>query len=247
MPSRTDNAVPRPPADNRDREYADPPIIGITADLAVSETAERFEVNRAYIDAVRAAGGAPLILPCRAECVPRYLEVCDGFILTGGDDPIMEYWGVPTHARAKKIHPDRQAFELALLEALEGDDGPPTLGVCLGMQLMGLHAGGELDQYLPDNLATAADHWGRKPHAIDGPLGCGIVLSHHRQALVDAGRLTVVATAPDGVIEAIRDPQRQFYLGVQWHPERTEGATLGQQVIQELVRQAAARTGTRRI
>jgi len=32
--------------------------------------------------------------------------------------------------------------------------------------------------------------------------------------------MRLVARAPDGVIEAIDDPSRPFYLGVQWHPER---------------------------
>jgi putative glutamine amidotransferase len=41
--------------------------------------------------------------------------------------------------------------------------------------------------------------------------------------VIDAGRLRVVATSVDGVIEAIDDPLRTFYLGVQWHPERSNG------------------------
>ena len=51
-----------------------------------------------------------------------------------------------------------------------------------------------------------------------------MVVSWHHQAVQDPGRLRVVAKAPDGVIEAIDDPDRPFYLGVQWHPERATGA-----------------------
>ncbi len=47
-----------------------------------------------------------------------------------------------------------------------------------------------------------------------------MVVSYHRQAVEDPGRLRIVAVAPDGVIEATDDPTRPFYVGVQWHPER---------------------------
>ena len=65
----------------------------------------------------------------------------------------MERWGVPTHPRAKPVDGRRQAFEVALLEALDAHPARPVLGVCLGMQLMALHAGGGLDQHLPDSLS----------------------------------------------------------------------------------------------
>jgi putative glutamine amidotransferase len=144
------------------------------------------------------------------------------------------------HHKATPLHPERQAFEIALLEALDRMPRKPALGVCLGMQLMGLHAGGTLDQYLPDTLATAADHWDRRAHAIEGELGQGVVHSHHRQALRDAGSLRVIATAPDGVIEAVRREDRPaMYLGVQWHPERTDDQRLGYALFEQLVREAA--------
>jgi putative glutamine amidotransferase len=209
-------------------------LIGITADVE----GPRYRLSRSYAELVARAGGMPLILPCRCECLADYLELCDGFLLSGGDDPNTERWGVPMHARARPIDPERQAFELGLLDALANRPEKPALGVCLGMQLMALHAGGTLDQYLPDTLPSAADHWGRKTHPVFGPLGEGPVHSHHRQAMVDPGALRVVARAPDGVIEAVQAVERPLYLGVQWHPERTEEATLGFNLIRRLVEAA---------
>jgi putative glutamine amidotransferase len=206
------------------------PIVGITADVENN----RYVISPHYARIVHEEGGLPIILPPIAADAALFVERCGGIILTGGDDPIMEHWGIVTHPKAKKIHPERQAFELALLDELDRRSRP-ALGVCLGMQLMGLHAGGTLDQYLPDSLPTAADHWDRKPHAIRGELGEGIVHSHHRQALTSAGRLRVVATAHDGVIEAIDDPDRPFYVGVQWHPERTNDETFGRAIIRKLI------------
>ncbi len=212
------------------------PLIGITADL--NET--RYIAPTSCAAMVSEAGGAAVVLPCLSRCVEAYVQRCDGIILSGGDDPIMEHWGVPTHPKAHKVDPDRQAFELAVLEALEARRETPVLGICLGMQLMGLHRGGALDQYLPDSLPTAGQHWPKTTHSVTGELGEGQVHSHHRQALADAGSMRIVATAADGVIEAIRDDSRPFYLGVQWHPERTENDRLGRGLIRRLVESSSS-------
>jgi putative glutamine amidotransferase len=213
------------------------PRIGITADVEDG----RYVLARPYCDVVARAGGLPLILPSEPALVRDCLDLCDGLILSGGDDPDTRRWGEPLHPQAKPMHPDRQAFEWAILDAMLGDDDRPLLGVCLGMQLMALHAGGRLDQHLPDTLATAADHWGRRTHGVSGSLGTGLVESHHRQAIVDPGRLKVVAEAHDGVIEAVNDPGRVFHLGVQWHPERTADEHLGLAVVRALVAAASQR------
>lgn len=207
------------------------PIIGITCDIRD----DRYSAAPHCASAVAEAGGLPVLLPCLADCGPSYVAQCDGIILSGGDDPIMENWGISTHDQARPIAHKRQVFELALLEALDAQLERPVLGICLGMQLMGLHRGGVLDQHLPTTLATADQHWGKREHPIAGSLGQGTVHSHHRQAIIDAGELTVVATAPDAVIEAIRDDQRPFYLGVQWHPERTKDDRFGSGLIRQLV------------
>ena len=217
------------------------PVIGITCEIRD----DRYSAAPYCARAVAEAGGLPFLLPCLANCAPAYVDRCDGIILSGGDDPIMENWGITTHDQAKPIGHERQASELALLEALDAQLERPVLGICLGMQFMGLHRGGVLDQHLPSTLATADQHWGKREHPIAGSLGQGTVHSHHRQAIIDPGGLTVVAMAPDGVIEAIRDDQRPFYLGVQWHPERTKDDRLGSGLIRQLVDAAAAVTRAR--
>jgi putative glutamine amidotransferase len=207
------------------------PLIGITCDLDDGG----YRVRPGYADLIREAGGIPVLLPCERSCAAEYVSRCDGLVLSGGDDPIMEHWEVPTHPQAKPIHPQRQAFELALLEALDDCGQRPVLGVCLGMQLMALHSGGRLDQHLVETLPTARNHWPRTDHEIGGTLGEGIVHSHHRQGVTDAGALSVVARAADGVIEAVRNERRPFYLGVQWHPERTREERLGAGLFRDLV------------
>lgn len=222
------------------------PVIGITSDVSEPKPgAARMECALAYCRAVAEAGGEPVVLPPIVELIPRQLELCRGIVLTGGDDPRMEAFGEATHAAAKPMHPARQEYEVALLHALEVREAKAVLGVCLGMQLMALCAGGRLNQHMPDNVATAAEHAGNAMHGIHATGSGGVlarilvaggnVVSHHRQAVVDSGRLRVAACAEDGVIEAIEDPGRRFYIGVQWHPERTPDAATGAAVFREFV------------
>lgn len=206
-------------------------IVGITADTG--ETG--YTLARTYTQIVSDLRAVPIILPHDVAAIETYLAVCDAFVFTGGDDPTMEPFGCATHPKAKPIDAGRQEFEVALLQALKALHDVPVLGVCLGMQLMGLVHGGRLDQHLPDALPTHEQHWGKKDHAVSGLLGEGIIQSHHRQALTDPGNLEVAAVSDDGVIEAVHDPGRAFYLGVQWHPERTADESLGRDLFARLV------------
>ena len=210
------------------------PIIGITPDV----NDQRWRVAPAYAAQVVAAGGLPVVLPPLPEVAEMYLDLVQGLILTGGDDPKMELFGGVTHPKATPIDQQRQAFELALLDGLKRRQEMPLLGICLGMQLMALHAGGDLDQFLPESLPTANDHMNGAIHEVDGSLGHGPVHSHHKQAVRAAGSLAVIAQAPDGVIEAVACNERPFYVGVQWHPERTENRALGPALFESLIQAA---------
>ena len=218
------------------------PIVAITTDIAERHKLPITFGYRSYTQAVREAGGLPVLLPppeddhqsVAGACAARF----DAFVLTGGDDPRTEPFGVPTHPKAIPLHPDRQAFESALIAALDADTSKPVLGVCLGMQLMALHAGGTLDQYMPETTPTHADHE-LQHHCVrssdQAQLPSGTVWSRHKQAVTDAGALRVLARAHDGVIEAVHDPARPFWLGVQWHPERSPDAPLGLDLFRRLV------------
>lgn len=212
------------------------PRIGITADIAVDAAGNpRHQVRATYVDAVVAAGGVPVILPAIAQLRAELLEGLDGVLMTGGDDIDTRPLGVDIHPEAKCMHPDRQEAEFALLRALESRPHMPVLGICLGMQLMGVHGGCNLMQHMHDHLPDADRHGKDRRHAVTSELGSGAVASHHHQALADNANFAVVGRSDDGVIEAIRDRQRPFYVGVQWHPERTEDATMGLGIIQQLV------------
>jgi len=217
------------------------PLIAITCDLMIRNERPTAFSTMTYTHAVLAAGGTPVLLPPTPNHTDDLVGRFDAFILTGGDDPATEPFGTPTHTAAVRVLEARQQFETQLLHALTKHPDIPALGICLGMQMMGLVAGATLNQHLPDTHPNHADHW-EHTHEIrsldESVLPSGVTYSKHRQALSDSGTLRTLATAPDAVIEAVDDPSRRFYLGVQWHPERTDHAPLGQQIIDKLVRTA---------
>ena len=209
------------------------PWIGITADFAGGKHA----LSDHYVTSVRRAGGIPVpIFASEDAALPELLDRLDGLVLSGGGDPRMEPYGDRTHPMATLIDPRRQASEERLLRFL-AEERPdfPTLGICFGMQLMGLLAHGQLEQHLPDVLAAPEIHTGDHVHEVTGLLGTGRVTSSHHQALKDPGSLHVVSRADDGVIEAVFAPDRSFYLGLQWHPERTADPRMGSAIFERLV------------
>ena len=214
------------------------PLIGFTP--SVDRDGERFRirVNAAYLEMLVEAGGVGVILAPDPALIPSYLARLDGFILTGGPDIDVRPFGGTLHPKAEIMEAKRQAFDFALLAALDGRPATPTLGICLGMQEMGVHAGCRLIQHIHDEIADGDRHGGDRIHDVTSDFGNGPVRSYHHQALGDAARFEVIATSDDKIIEGIRDPRRPFYVGVQWHPERTENRTLGLDVMRRLVEAA---------
>ncbi len=210
------------------------PVIGITTDHDRGRS--RHEVAGGYVAAVERAGGLPLIVPYGdGGRLPQTLDLLDGLLLTGGNDPDPAAWGEPWHPACVPVDPARERFERALL-AESQRRRLPTLGICFGMQLMNLARGGSLIQFLPDHprenplehRRLSDEDWARRhPVRLAGALAERLgadglsVNTNHRQAVGRLGEgLRAAAVAPDGVIEAVEDPAMPLFLGVQWHPER---------------------------
>ena len=188
----------------------------------------------AYAQAVWAAGGHPLILPPCVEptepFVDELLDGADGLLLSGGDDFDTARLGLaPTHEKAKPVPKAKQDFDFHLARrGLERD--LPTLGICYGMQLLGLIGGGKLHQHLPEDRPQTRDHTGGRIHSVVLEQGTKLaqllavgqseVISRHHQALASVTSPWIISAYDDeGLIEAIEDPTKRFALGVQWHPE----------------------------
>ncbi|MGD0540571.1 MAG: gamma-glutamyl-gamma-aminobutyrate hydrolase family protein [Tepidisphaeraceae bacterium] len=211
------------------------PLIGITIDT--HDDGDKYESPFAYAKAIERAGGLPLLIPYQTDLalIPQIVDQFDGILFTGGNDLDPDLYGQEWHPKAEKIDPARQKFELALMAEVERRR-LPTLGVCLGSQLMNVYRGGSIHQFLPDLPGESpiehrkiGDTIPRHPVTIDtsSRIGQSIgkpeisVNSYHKQAADRLGRgLRVVATSPDGVIEGFEDPTFPLFAAVQWHPER---------------------------
>jgi putative glutamine amidotransferase len=190
-----------------------------------------------YADAVAEAGGEPVLLPTGAVTADVVARL-DGLILAGGADIDPARYGSVPGPRTTVVRPDRDAAELAVLQAALDRD-LPLLAVCRGMQLLNVALGGDLLQHLPDVPGTASHHAGdglfarrqvrtAEGSALDRLLGpAPTVDCHHHQALDRvAPGLTASAWAEDGLVEGVEAAGRRFCLGVQWHPEAGEDRRL---------------------
>ena len=190
-----------------------------------------------YEEAVRRAGGEPVIIEPATETPEDVVRRHHGVLLAGGGDVLPSLYGEIAHATFSASEPGRDEFELALSRGAL-DAGLPLFAICRGIQVLNVSRGGTLVQDIPSELPSPLPHRIAEPrfaiaHDISVmqdslldrllPARAGapcLVNSRHHQAVKQLGAgLAVTALAPDGVIEAIEDPSRPFCLGVQWHPE----------------------------
>jgi gamma-glutamyl-gamma-aminobutyrate hydrolase PuuD len=202
-------------------------------------------VPLAYVHAVEAAGGRPLLVPPSEEGVEETLDALDGLLVSGGPDVDPDLYGQEPHVATAGVHEERDRGELALLTAALARD-LPVLAVCRGSQLLNVARGGDLVQHLPDVLGEGthkhtpgafADHsvTAREGSRLGALMGeRAAVKSHHHQGIGRIGDgLVESAWAEDGTVEGVEDPERRFALGVLWHPEEGEDAALFRALVDE--------------
>ena len=190
-----------------------------------------------YAQSIERAGGVPVLLPpSDPDGAASVVARLDGLVIAGGADVDPSRYAAEPHERTTSWREDRDAWELALLEAAPAD--LPVLGICRGMQLMAVHAGGSLEQHVPD--VVGGDSHSPRPGTfgevdVDVLPGTrlaaaigdkGDVRCHHHQAVRDHPGFVPAARAADGTLEAMEDPAHRFRLAVQWHPETREDAGL---------------------
>ncbi len=210
------------------------PLIGIGSDVLRQEgERDRAFVFTTYVEALRRAGAVPVLVPPQPENAAELVDDLDGLLLAGGDDCDPAAYGEARHPSVEPMDPRRQANDLGLARAAR-ERGIPTLGICLGVQVMNVAAGGTLIQDISSAVDTDIDHASeptdRHRHEvlvesnthlaeILGARELNVNSSHHQAIGRVADALRVTAHAPDGVIEGLEDPGHPFYVGVQWHPE----------------------------
>lgn len=213
------------------------PVVGIACGQFVTPGGvARTGVAREYIRAIEAAGGLPLLLPLveAEELLSETLERLQGLLLVGGGDVDPQRFGEEPVSGLGEIDPERDAFEIGLARlALERD--MPVLGICRGIQVLNVSAGGTLYQDIPSQVPRAIKHQQDAPRwypchevrlesesrlATIFQADCLRVNSfHHQSVKVAAPIFRVSAKARDAVVEGIESREHRFVVGVQWHPE----------------------------
>jgi putative glutamine amidotransferase len=207
------------------------PVIGITNCRKLED----------YRQSILHVGGEPRILESSMG-VEAALAGIEGLMLTGGDDVAPSLYGEQRHPANTDAEPGRDEFEIGLIAAAR-NRRVPIFAICRGVQVLNVACGGTLVQDIPSQVKGALVHdlpvppnqsyslahevWLDKDSLLSvlmrerlSDADACEVNSRHHQAVKDVARgFRVSATAPDGVIEAIEDPEQRFCLGVQWHPE----------------------------
>lgn len=216
----------------------------------------RYHLPGEYVDAVRLAGGIPLLVPPDGAPPAELLRLVDGVVFTGGGDLDPALYGGAHHPEVYRVDPRRDAFELDLARQVL-ERRVPVLGICRGMQVLNVATGGDLWVHVPDAYGERVLHRapGHVPieHEVSVEEGSRLarilgvprarVWSWHHQAVRTPGRgWRIVAWAPDGVPEAAERDDHPWAVAVQWHPEQSAAQDAVQlQLFRALVEAAASR------
>ncbi|WP_184597730.1 gamma-glutamyl-gamma-aminobutyrate hydrolase family protein [Streptomyces violarus] len=224
-------------------------MIGVSTYLESGARWGVWELEAALLPAgyprlVRRAGGLAAMLPPddplhAADIVARL----DGLVIAGGPDVEPVRYGAEREPRTGPPARERDAWELALIDAALAA-GVPLLGICRGMQLLNVALGGTLVQHIEGHAEVVGVFGGHAVKPVPGSLYGGVVPeetfvpTYHHQAVDRLGEgLVPSAYAADGTIEALELPTHPgWVLGVQWHPEMGDDV----RVMRALVEAAAA-------
>jgi putative glutamine amidotransferase len=213
------------------------PRIGISGVVRTWDDADRTGVNAAYVGAVVAAGGVPLVLSplLGASLAGHALEGVDGLLLTGGEDIDPSWYGAEASPLLSPPSRERDLFELALF-AVARQRQLPILGICRGIQLINVGLGGTLFQDLPTERPGEVQHRPDVPRDVRshrvrltrgsraaealGATSLTVNSSHHQGIRDLASGLCATGWTDDELIEAAEAPPGEpWLLAVQWHPE----------------------------
>ncbi|MED3564034.1 gamma-glutamyl-gamma-aminobutyrate hydrolase family protein [Bacillus xiapuensis] len=214
------------------------PVIGITTSYVKhNDNMEGVYIHHDYHRAVERAGGIPLLLPAvkDEEAIQRYVELCDGIIMSGGEDVDPQFFGKSPHVKIGFFRTERDEFEIRLYHYYSKTK-KPIFGICRGIQLINVACGGTLLQDIPsvkdreahlheqtiprplpfhqvklEKNSWIAGVWGKETMFVN---------SLHHQAIEKlGGGLVITALADDGIIEAVEGKDHPYLIAVQWHPE----------------------------
>lgn len=206
---------------------------------------DHVELPRSYHEAIRRAGGRPMLVPPGETDVVGLLDIVDAVVLTGGGDIDPELSGAGDHPTIYAVDRERDDFEIEVARAAVERE-MPMLAICRGMQVVNVALGGTLNPHVPDvhgdSVAHRSDPPGPLPHDVEVDAVSVIAramtstavtpASWHHQSVATLGiGLRITATAPDGTVEAIELDGHRRLAATQWHPEITAADDPTQQAL----------------
>src|SRR5467141_19268 len=238
------------------------PRVGIPWRTSQEEIERNHPKIKNYEDAVRRAGGEPVLLTLSDPlAVDRVLPTLDAFVLPGSpSDVAPAEYGAVNRGLSEPADLAREATDRAILKHAFAEQ-KPVLAICYGCQLLNVYLGGTLIQDLQSETATGLAHRRKDltPEPKDDPRhpaqfepgsrlaalageAKAIVNSSHHQSIEQPGRqLKITGHAPDGIVESVEwTGDANWVTGVQWHPERMEGDPLAERLFAEFVGAARA-------
>lgn len=214
------------------------PVIGVTTSFEDKNDLHNQTVNPFYIEAVKKAGGEPLLLDFLTPLnrIPSVLEELDGVLLIGGGDYDPKLYGAERDPKCGESCLVKDHYELELTRQA-AKMGVPVLGVCRGVQTINVAFGGTLFQHVPDvtgkvHQQKAGNVYWHDINTVPGTLTAQLIgkdviatNSYHHQAADKIGEgLRAGAYSKDGIVESLESlPGASWVFGLQWHPERTVG------------------------
>lgn len=235
------------------------PIIGINTDIQ-GDVPRKAVIYVQYLEAVRKAGGIPVLLPPMSKDeLAAVLPKIDGILMIGGDDYPPSLFNQKQHESVSLMNQQRADFDMLLAAAVLADKSIPALGICAGCQALNIASGGDLVQDIPSAHPESKvnhrspDPWkkGFNKHQVSFTPSSKIaaalksdkldVVTSHHQCVGKPGKdFLVTAKSDDGLVEAIEQPGERFLIGVQWHPERDFESNRA--LFEEFIKQAGKRS-----
>jgi putative glutamine amidotransferase len=230
------------------------PLIGLTTTrMPNPKMHPAYGVNVPYANSISSAGGLPILIPLNLpdDDLDLLLQRLDGILFTGGGDIDPTHYGNQPHSQVEGIDAERDHVEINLALTVMRI-GKPFLGICRGIQVINVALGGSLYEDLVEQFPGSVQHDNHAlprnylAHSVkvqpDSPLAnilggnqTKVNSLHHQGVRVLAPELSVIASAPDGLIEAVELLGHPFGWAVQWHPEELQELEPMRRLFKELV------------
>jgi putative glutamine amidotransferase len=229
------------------------PLIGITT--YSKNDAESYYLPGQYVEAVRNAGGVPVLLPSGESQVNQILRVVDGLLFAGGGDIDPAVYGGSSHPTISRVDRVRDNFEIALATNIM-NMAIPVLGICRGFQILTITTGGKLVAHIPDEYGGKIIHKAENGKSVKHPVRVmpdsrlakiigghelQVESMHHQAAHTVTAEWRIAGNSEDGVIEAIEHKKHPWMIAVLWHPEISLKDSHNQKIFRAFVHAAGGK------